>query len=280
VLGIQHIHGTKRVKRDYARAKSSFERALMIDPRENDANYYMGLIYLMGLGVQVDITKALNHFEIARNDSRAINAIGYIYFKAPDYLEKDPALLNTYGTIRRDLKKAKEMFDKSAAKGNVNAMYNLGCFYLSKKPMPASLKNISFSFSEAYDHFKQAAEKGHTFSAYNVAVMHFLGVGTFESCQIAQTFLKHVADVGQNTQELKTAYSLVLEHRPMEAAMIYMELAEQGLAVAQLNAAVLLDKYNIFQKDTSRLLLGKALANEKNITKPMNINKQLAFRYY
>jgi len=41
-----------------------------------------------------------------------------------------------------------------------------------------------------------AAEKGHTFSAYNVAVMHLLGIGTFESCQIAQLFLKHVAEVG------------------------------------------------------------------------------------
>jgi len=168
----------------------------MIDPTDNESNYYMGLIYLMGLGVPVDMTKALNHLEIARNDSRAFNAIGYIYFRAPDYFEKDPALLNTYGSIRRDLKKAKDMFDKAANKGNINAMYNLGCFHLSKKPMPQSLKNISFSFSQAYDHFKRAAEKGHTFAAYNIAVMHFLGIGTFESCQIAQTFLKHVADVG------------------------------------------------------------------------------------
>jgi hypothetical protein len=35
-----------------------------------------------------------------------------------------------------------------------------------------------------------------------------------------------VADVGKKTQELKTAYNLVLENRPREAAMIYMELAE------------------------------------------------------
>lgn len=52
------------------------------------------------------------------------------------------------------------------------------------------------SFSKAYDYFRKGAERGHTFSAYNVAVMHFLGLGTFESCQIAQMFLKHVADVG------------------------------------------------------------------------------------
>jgi hypothetical protein len=54
-----------------------------------------------------------------------------------------------------------------------------------------------------------------------------------------------VADVGKNTQELKTAFSLVLDGKPREAALIYLELAEQGVAVAQLNAAILFDKYNI-----------------------------------
>lgn len=29
--------------------------------------------------------------------------------------------------------------------------------------------------------------------------MHFLGIGTFESCQVAQTLMKHVADVGEST---------------------------------------------------------------------------------
>ena len=57
--------------------------------------------------------------------------------------------------------------------------------------------------------------------------------------------------------------------------MIYIELAEQGLAVAQLNAAVLLDKYNIFSTDVSRLLLGQA-----NVSAPFNLNKHLAFKYY
>jgi TPR repeat protein len=144
----------------------------------------MGLIYLLGLGVEINIPKALSHFEVAKNDTRAINNIGYIYFKAPDVFEKDPAVLYRYGPLRRDLKKAREMFEKASLRGNINAMYNMGCFHLSSKSS-GSLKNVTFSFTDAYDYFKQAAEKGHTFSAYNVAIMHFLGIGTFESCQIA-----------------------------------------------------------------------------------------------
>ena len=55
----------------------------------------------------------------------------------------------------------------------------MGCLYLSGE------KNISFSYGQAYHYFKLAAEKGHTLSAYNIAIMHFIGVGTFESCYIA-----------------------------------------------------------------------------------------------
>jgi len=86
---------------------------------------------LLGLGVKVDIPKALSLFEVPTNDTRSWNAIGYIYFRAPDALEIDPVKTNPYGSIRRDLKKAKTYFEKAANKGNVNALYNMGCFYLS-----------------------------------------------------------------------------------------------------------------------------------------------------
>jgi TPR repeat protein len=55
-------------------------------------------------------------------------------------------------------------------------MYNMGCMFLTGG------KNFTYSFSEAYDYFKMGAERGHTFSAYNVAIMHMIGLGTFESC--------------------------------------------------------------------------------------------------
>jgi len=44
--------------------------------------------------------------------------------------------------------------------------------------------------------------------------------------------------------------------------MIYMELAEQGLAVAQLNAGILLDKYNIIGNTQSRLLIGQVVKRD------------------
>ena len=87
VLGIQHLHGTKRIKRDFDKARKSFERALKIDKKDTESNFHMGLIYLLGLGVQKDMEKAVTFFETNKNDSRSINALGFIYFKAPDVFE-------------------------------------------------------------------------------------------------------------------------------------------------------------------------------------------------
>ena len=57
--------------------------------------------------------------------------MGYIYFNAPDIFEKDPVKTYAFGGIRRDEKKAKELFKKASTLGSVNAMYNMGCFHMS-----------------------------------------------------------------------------------------------------------------------------------------------------
>lgn len=146
-------------------------------------------------------------------DPRALNAAGYIYYHAPDIFETDPAQLAVFGRVRRDLKKALISFKKAAHHGSVNAKYNLGALYLSGDTiaLPKSEANdrVEFSYSSAYDHFRQAAEKGHTLAAYNVAIMHFTGLGTYQSCSVANTFIQHVADVGYQTQGLREAHQLV-----------------------------------------------------------------------
>ena len=93
----------------------------------------MGLINLLGLGVEVNAEKALDYFLNSAKDDRSLNAIGYIYFKAPDYLDLSvsPDEKKKFGSIGKSLKKAKSYFEASAKKGNTNAHYNLGCFYLS-----------------------------------------------------------------------------------------------------------------------------------------------------
>lgn len=146
----------------------------------------------------------------------------------------------------------------------------------------------TFSFSKAYDHFKTAASLGHTLAAYNIGVMHFVGLGTFKSCNVANAFLKHVLMMGEDSIDMQRAYKLVERGSYAEAAWLYMELAEMGQGVAALNAALLLEKFDIF--DTQRMLLGQIASQvfERNKRAKsdssaglgkFDINKQLAFRY-
>ena len=85
-----------------------------------------------------------------------------------------------------------------------------------------------FSFSKAYDKFKEAATYGHTLSGYNLGVMHYTGLGTFKSCNVANAFLKHVVTMGENSIYMAHAYKLVEQERYLEALWLYMEQAEMG----------------------------------------------------
>ena len=83
--------------------------------------------------------------------------------------------------------------------------------------------------------------------------MHFTGLGTYQSCSLAKSFIQHVANVGEHTQGLKEAHQLVAKNRILKATLIYMELAEMGISTAQLNTGLLLDKFGVFDSSNSYL---------------------------
>ena len=94
--------------------------------------------------------------------------------------------------------------------------------------------------------------------------------------------------MGEDSIDMQRAYKLVERGSYAEAAWLYMELAEMGQGVAALNAALLLEKFDIF--DTQRMLLGQIASQvfERNKRAKsdssaglgkFDINKQLAFRY-
>ena len=183
-----------------------------------------------------------------------------IYWQAPDVFETDPSKLRGTQGVRRDKKLAMKLFKEAADLGSSLAHFNLGVIYLD------TYDRETFSFGQAYDHFKKASLAGNTVAAYNVAVMHYLGIGTFKSCQVAQAFMKQVAYVGENFQKLKYAFKLVEGKHYPEAAFIYMELAEAGVGIAKLNLAILLEKQPIF--DVGRTLLGRLASEEFNKDDP------------
>ena len=138
--------------------------------------------------------------KISDVDASAMNAIGVLYYQAPDFLESDSVKLQGWGSMRRDVKKTWSYLEKASSKDSLHANFNLGCLFLD------SNEAKTFSLSKAYEKFKIAAIRGHTLSSYNVGVMHYLGMGTFKSCQVSLQFIKHVLTVGEQAQKMKLAY--------------------------------------------------------------------------
>ena len=60
-------------------------------------------------------------------------------------------------------------------------------------------------------------------AAYNVAVMHLTGAGTYKSIKLANAFLKHVVNVGEFAMDMSRAYELVEQGNYKEALFIYLE---------------------------------------------------------
>lgn len=49
--GLQYMHSPDKSDKNYRKARSYFERALEIDPRDPQSNYYIGLMHMLGYGM-------------------------------------------------------------------------------------------------------------------------------------------------------------------------------------------------------------------------------------
>lgn len=173
-----YILSHEKSEKAYQRAYKLFEQAIKTAPDNEEALYFLGLMNLLGLGRDQDISAALDYFDRPelKNNPKAMNAKGFIFLHAPDMMEQDPVKLKIFGPVRQDLKAAYANFKKAANKDYANAKFNLGTMHLSglsfNLPKGEADAKLEFSFSKAYKHFMEAAEKGHTLAAYNLAVMH------------------------------------------------------------------------------------------------------------
>lgn len=64
-LGDSYMQGSGQLKRDFKKAKDFFQKSLKVDAKDVTANYKLGVIYMLGLGVERDVTTALKYFEVS-----------------------------------------------------------------------------------------------------------------------------------------------------------------------------------------------------------------------
>ena len=109
------------MERNFARAYELFTKALEIDKKDQTANYCLGLMHMLGLipNQEADADQALKHYLKAGEDARAYNALGVIYYIAPDPFETDPVKLSGFKSVRRDRTKSLRYLNLAADKNNV-----------------------------------------------------------------------------------------------------------------------------------------------------------------
>lgn len=92
--GMKLFHNSRNHE-SYEQAFKYFERAFEINANETKAAYHMGIMKLLGLGMEQDIEGAVSLFSgpNMEKDGLSLNALGYIYSTAPDFLENNPARL-------------------------------------------------------------------------------------------------------------------------------------------------------------------------------------------
>lgn len=138
------------------KAYDLFEKSLEIDENDTTANYALGLLHMIGLvpSKEPDFDQAVEHLERAGEDGRAQNALGVLYYMAPDVLETDPVRLKGFKKVRKNVDKGLKYLEKAESNGSSNAAYNLGAIHMDQS------NSDLFSFGKAYEKFKTAATLG------------------------------------------------------------------------------------------------------------------------
>ena len=80
-------------------------------------------------------------------------------------------------------------------------------------------------------------------------------------------------------QILKEAAENIYSNRILKASLSYMELAETGISTAMLNSAIVFEKINIFDSNSTFLSRNVENLQNKSEINMFNINNYIAFNY-
>jgi SEL1 protein len=206
-------------------------------------------LYLNGWGVEKNYEKAFYYLTLAQNlnISKSWNSLGYMYY---------------YGLhVPKNERRAYDYFKKGyLEKKDDNAGYDIMTLLLEGKG------EITHDYKTAYSYANQIAAKGHNFGSYIFAMMNEYNIGSvINSCDITINFFQNVADksiTSKNNFNLANDYYLHKHYK--SAFLLYLELAEEGIELGQLNSALLLKNYDIFiDKNYQKFMTVKLLKMAK-----------------
>lgn len=139
---------------------NDFEQALAIFTEESDkgcplSSNGLGVAYENGLGIEKDLKKAKEFYELAtsRDDNTGAFNLGLLYLNGI--------------VVEKDIKNAIKYFRKSSDGGYTRATYNLGVIY----------KDITPNHKQAVHYFTKAANDGDLDAKLNLGLQYYFGKG-------------------------------------------------------------------------------------------------------
>ena len=231
-----YYYGSAGVKQNYEISLDLYKRAESLN--DTESLFYIGEHYLNGWGTEKNYTKALEYFKksISYNNTenaKSWNSLGYLYY---------------YGLgVEKDIEKARDYFNIGASYKDSAAI--LDSSYLLITNTKKEKKLLEKDYTKAYNHVSKLATLDYSFGTYFYAMMNQYSIGSsIKSCDIN---IKFFISICEKNIYIKYLYDLAIKYYKnkmyRKAFLLYLELAEGGSEAAQINAALLLNNYNIFK---------------------------------
>ena len=231
-LGYMNFYGFYSQPVNMTKAFSYFYEAKLRGDQTAEA--FIGHMYYGGLGVPQNTAKAFEIFKTgdSRMNYRCSNGLGLMYLRG-DYVEKN-------------LSMAYRLFKIAADSGHPSAQFNLASLLMLNWT-----DKVHTNSRLGLEYMTLATHQGHIGAMYAMAIVHLEGYELYHSCVLSEKLLKAVLERGEAASLLQKAYLNYQEERFPAAAMMYLEAAYFGYEAGLVNAAILLDKNDVFQKEQS-----------------------------
>ncbi len=157
------------VRRDFLKAETLYRS--LAEAGVSEAQFVLGSMYDVGVGVPQDYLEALKWYRLAakQGNVKAQSKLGAMY---------DIGL-----EVPQDRLEAMKWWRLAADQGDIFAQYNLGAIYDHGKVVPQD-------FKEAVKWYRLAAEQGNVFAQEKLAWKYILGEGVPQDDEIAYMWLE------------------------------------------------------------------------------------------
>ena len=192
--------------------------------------FHLGEMYLNGWGTSINYTHAYLLLTQAANAnvSQAYNSIGYMYYNGLH--------------VEKNIKRAYDYFKKGAHNNDLDAYYDLMTLLIEDNG------DIEVDINTAHKYSSLLASKAHTYGTYYSAMLnHYKLSSLMMNCNMNIKLYKLVAERNVLFKQLfDKAVQMYLNGQYKNAVLMFIGLAEQGHTPSQLNAALILKRYDIF----------------------------------